>query len=126
MGKKRWDEATVIAAIRALAAKNGCAKCTDDWALYHAARICFGSWGEACAAAGVASGRKKPRGYVMSSCLMYDKETKSCKGLNELVCARKECSFYKRANAENRKQYAQDMAMIEKMKRDKYFKGVWM
>lgn len=30
MGKKRWDEATVIAAIRALAAKNGCAKCTDD------------------------------------------------------------------------------------------------
>lgn len=62
----------------------------------------------------------------MSSCLLYDKETKSCKGLNELVCARKECSFYKRANAENRKQYAQDMAMIEKMKRDKYFKGVWM
>lgn len=127
MGKKRWDEDTVIAAIKALAAKNGCAKCTDDGALYAAARIYFKSWSRACAVAGVPAGSKeKSRGYVMSSCLMYDKETKSCKGLNELVCARKECSFCKRANAENRRQYAKDMAMIEKMKRDKYFKGVWM
>lgn len=70
MGKKRWDEATVIAAIRALAAKNGCAKC--------------------------------------------------------LVCARKECSFYKRANAENRKQYAQDCARIEEWQKKKYSKEGWL
>lgn len=123
MGKKRWDEATVIAAIRALAAKNGCAKCTDDGALYVAARIYFKSWSRACAVAGVPAGsKKKSRGYVMSSCLLYDKETKSCKGLNELVCARKECSFYKRANAANRKQYAQDCARIEEWQKKKYSK----
>ena len=126
MGKKRWGEDTVIAAIRALAAKNGCAKCSDDWSLYKAARLCFGSWAEACAAAGVLTGKSKSHGCVMRGCLLYDKELSECKGLSELVCARKRCSFYKRANAENRKQYAQDMAMIEKMKRDKYFKGVWI
>lgn len=126
MSKKRWDEDTVIAAIRALAAKNGCAKCSDDWSLYKAARLCFGSWAEACAAAGVLTGKSKSHGCVMRGCLLYDKELSECKALSELVCARKKCSFYKRANAENRRQYAKDMAMIEKMKRDKYFKGVWM
>lgn len=77
--------------------------------------------------AGVPAGsKKKSRGYVMSSCLLYDKETKSCKGLNELVCARKECSFYKRANAANRKQYAQDCALIEERQRKKYSKEGWL
>ena len=113
MGNRAWDKQTVVAAIRALEKRYGCAKSTADDSLYHAARKLFGSWSEACKAAGVKAARPKPCGKVMKSCLLYDKETKSCKGLLTLVCARKKCSFYKRANAANREDYAKDMALIE-------------
>lgn len=113
MENRAWNKAAVIAEIRALAEKYGRAKSTADDSLYRAARKLFGSWGEACKAAEVTPARPKPCGKVMKNCLLYDTETKSCKGLLELVCARKKCSFYKRANAENREDYAAAVALIE-------------
>lgn len=117
MGKKRWNEAAVIAEIRALAEKYGRAKSTADDSLYHAARKLFGSWNEACKVAEVTPARPKPCGKVMKNCLLYDSENKACKGLLELVCARKKCSFYKRANKANREDYAKDMALIDLARR---------
>lgn len=113
MGNRAWNKAAVIAEIRALAEKYGRAKSTADDSLYRAARKLFGSWNEACKVAEVTPARPKPCGKVMKNCLLYDTETKSCKGLLELVCARKKCSFYKRANAENREDYAAAVALIE-------------
>ena len=116
MGNRAWNKQTVVEEIRALAAKNGCVKSTDDSSLYRAARKCFGSWNEACKAAGVKTAKEgltSKSGKVMKSCLLYDEETKSCKGWRTLVCARKECSFYKRANRANREDYAAAVALIE-------------
>ena len=113
MGNRAWNKATVVAEIKALAEKNGCAKSTDDSSLYRAARKCFGSWNEACKAAECAPTKNCKRYAVRTSCLLYDREKKECKGLRTLVCARKECSFYKRANRANREDYAAAVALIE-------------
>ena len=114
---RRWSRDAVLSEIRALADKYGCAKSTTDNTLHLAARRCFGSWDEACKAAGATPVRPKPCGKVMTSCLLYDSENKACKGLLELVCARKKCSFYKRATKANREDYAENMALIDLARR---------
>lgn len=111
---KKWTKQRIIAEIKALAAEKGRVRSTDDELLYRAARKYFGTWSEACKAAETAPVKaRKPAPHVRRNCLLYDTELNECKGLRELVCARRECSFYKRANASNREDYAAAVALIE-------------
>lgn len=118
---KKWSKDKVLAEIRALADKYGCAQATQNEALYHAARKHIGSWSEACKQAGVPMNERWKKCKVKKDCLLYDEERAECKGLRSLECVRGECAFYKKATKESLKRYEEDMAVIEARRKDKYF-----
>lgn len=50
--------------------------------------------------------------FTKTDCLLYDKAKGECIGLCELVCKKKECTFYKKATT------------IEKMRYDQEYGGI--
>lgn len=127
---EKWDAEKIIEELSELAKadKDGCARSTKSIALANAAKRHFGTWTNACRAAGVKTAEdikaerteriveacptakkiafKTPR----RDCQMYVSDSR-CDGLNEMFCRREECNFYKpREVGENGVSTAQETA----------------
>ena len=96
---------------------------TENIGLYQAAKLLYGSWGAACAAARVPTAKACKSYGVQTTCLLYDRGQNCCKGLDRLYCKHEKCGFFKPKTEENAAEYEQAMADIEAIKRKKYRKG---
>ena len=100
---KKWTRETIIAAIQEAAKETGYASSSDLPLVLHPAKETFGSWVQACEAAGVVSagsaqGYKENRREFYEpkrDCMLYLNDHE-CKGLKELYCKKEgKCNFYK-------------------------------
>lgn len=115
-----WTKKAVIAGIKAQARERGYALSTENTRLYQAAKLLYGSWGAACAAAKVPPAKSCKHHEVQTDCLLYNREQKACKGLDRLYCKHEKCGFFKLKTDENSAEYAQAMAEMEAVKYKKY------
>ena len=86
----------VIEAIQAQQKKFGQAKSTYDHHLHKQAIKFFGTWQEACEAAGVRPVQvRKITREVRKDCRFIADDYSDCKALKALFCLREDCKFFK-------------------------------
>lgn len=103
MANKKWTREAIIAEIQESAKETGYASSGDLRGLHSTIQIMFGSWAEACEAAGVKAASQragqspKRKAYFepKRDCAFYIRDT-MCYGLNAMYCKTDgKCNFYK-------------------------------